>query len=160
MGELSKAMSILAHFHNAEGHDIGYICGASIPDKKGWRIIRHVRGCCRHGQPFIRIAKNEISSLYACYACQRVYSVTADWGDGIDGVRLLSMPPDWWGWRHAQANEITQLQTAPLWVQECGRGLAHWQYSFGFRCGRKDMVCAMTTSGPGKQCQRCAKRAT
>lgn len=152
-------MTIIAHFHNAEGHDVGYICGAPVPDEKEWRLIRHARGCRRHGKPFIRMVTNEISSLYVCYACQRVYSVITAWGDGIDGIRLLNMPNDWWGWRHAQANEVRQLQTAPLWVQEGGRGLAHWQYSFGFLCGRGDMTYAMVTNLPGKQCQRCAKRA-
>lgn len=149
-------MSIIAHIHNAEGHDIGYICGPPVPDKKGRRIIRHARGCSRHGKPFIRTASGELDSLYLCYACHRAFSVIADWGDLIDGTRAVQMSPEWWGWRHAEAVEAYQIKgAAPGWVQERGQGIAHYQLSWGFSCGRAPMDWAMVESEPKKRCRYC-----
>lgn len=153
------AVSIIAHIHNTEGHDIGYVCGPPVPDKKGQRIIRHARGCRRHGQPFIRTAIGEISSEYICYACHRAYAVVSGWGDRIDGTHSMNMPRDWWGWPHAQALEVTQLAAPPLWVRERGLGLAHYQQSFGFRCGRAAMLLPIACKEPTKVCQRCIKKA-
>lgn len=151
-------MSIVAHFHNTEGQDIGYICGPSIPNKKGWRLIRHARGCYRHGKPFIHIASGEIGSEYICYACHRAYVVMSDWGDRIDGTHRMEMPQGWWGWRHAQAVEAYRLEgAAPLWVQEGGKGIAHYQRSYGFPCGRMPMFTPMASNHPQKFCKRCSK---
>ena len=150
-------MSIIEHFHNAEGYDVGYICGPPFPDKKGQRLIRHARGCRRHGKPFIRTAIGELGSEYLCHGCYRAYSVMADWGDPIDGTRPMNMPKDWWGWRHAQAVEAYRLEGAsPTWVQECGKGLAHYQRSWGFSCGREPMLLPMAIDERVRTCKRCA----
>lgn len=160
-------MAILEHFHTAQtsgdaAWDIymGYVCGGPYATDRQQKRFRHAKSCLRARKPFIRLVLHELGSEYVCYGCKRAWAIPEPYfGDRRDRLRLVVIPADWWGWRHAQALEVTTpgYDGPSIWVQECGKGVAHLQNPWGFSCGRSSMDRAMSVNGvPVKTCKRCA----
>lgn len=156
-------MAILEHYHQTEQSGdaawdvhVGYMCGAPYATGKQLRCFRHTRACLRRGQPFIRLVLQQLGTEYVCHGCKRAWTVPEPYfGDKRDNPHPLSLPPDWWGWKLAAGYAPTQMQQGQVWVQECGRGLAHLQRSYGIICGRTNMGYPFAAADSSRRCKRC-----
>ena len=136
------------------------ICDGTAPTKTGLRRIRHARQCVRRRLPFIRLALGEMGIDYLCHGCYHWWHVPPAWGKGTENDPRRFHPRlgiEWWGWRVAAGTEPRQTGQGEIWVQECGRGVAHLQESWGVRCGRASMRYPYAVAQPKRVCKRCGR---